>query len=272
MTTDLERITTEPVDHHDPFGRGDYLSIEHVERYRFAAMRLAPGSRVLDLACGAGYGTAMLAVHGCVTTGVDCDPRTVSIACEAFPAGAFQGAAPRELPFADASFDAVVSFETIEHVLDGERFLLELRRVLRPGGRLIASTPNVAYTAHPDFHLHEYRPAEFFGLVERVFGATERLGQYVRLDHRASDLYRWHVKPTLLAAAQALGVRQLVRRLKGKPCTPGAPPPPAASRIAALRTVLAESPHPEHGVRAYTRDRLMRIMVAVASHDSRGRA
>lgn len=272
MTTDLERITTEPVDHHDPFGRGDYLSIEHVERYRFAAARLAPGTRVLDLACGAGYGTAMLAVHGCVATGVDCDPRTVAIAREAFPSGDFQCADARQLPFADADFDAVVSFETIEHVLDGERFLGELRRVLRAGGRLIASTPNVAYTAHPDFHVHEYRPAEFFTLVERVFGATERRGQYVGLDDRLTDLYRWHVKPTLLAAAQAMGVRQLVRRMKGRPCTPGTPPPAADSRLAALRTLLAEPPHHVHGVRAYAGDRLLRIMVAVASHDAGGRA
>ncbi len=163
-------VRTEPVDHHDPLGRRDYLSVEHLERYRFACRNLEPGARVLDLACGAGYGTAMLAVHGCSAVGADCDPDTVAIARGSFPTGEFECADARNLPFADGSFDAVVTFETIEHVVDGEAYLREMKRVLRPGGRLLCSTPNIAYTAHPVFHVHEYRPAEFFALVETVFG------------------------------------------------------------------------------------------------------
>ena len=61
------------IERHDPIGKTDYLSIQHVERYRFALSRLSPGQRVLDIACGAGYGLAMLSEYGCDPIGADYD-------------------------------------------------------------------------------------------------------------------------------------------------------------------------------------------------------
>ncbi len=270
MNDVLTRIVTEPVDHHDPLGRSDYLSIEHVERYRFAARRLAAGQRVLDIACGAGYGTAMLAARGCHVTGADCDERAVAIARSGFPSGDFECADALALPFADETFDAVVTFETIEHVLDGARFLRELRRVLRRGGTLICSTPNVAYTAHPACHVREYEPAGFFALMEASFGATERHAQYLRPFDRLGDLYRWHVKPRLLGIADAIGVRPAVRRLRGRadsiPSVPAAEPSAEqrSSRVARLAALIDGPAHAVHGVRPLAGEGLLRIMIAVA--------
>ena len=70
--------------------------------------------------------------------------------------------------FAAYAFDAAVSFETIEHLKDGRSFLEEIYRVLCKGGTLICSTPNIRYTSHPPFHIKEYLPEEFYGLVEQV--------------------------------------------------------------------------------------------------------
>ena len=271
LNDDQTRVVTEPIDHHDPLGRRDYLSIEHLERYRFACRRLEDGPRVLDLACGAGYGTAMLATAGCNPTGVDCDPQTVAIAREGFPSGDFECADARRLPFADASFDAVVTFETIEHVADGEQYLREMWRVLRVGGVLICSTPNIAYTAHPAFHVKEYQPAEFYELVDRVFQNCERMAQYVGPIDRARDLYRWHLKPKLLGVADAIGLRPAVRRLR-KRGTDGGPQIQISHerKLSGLRDYLAAPAHGDHAVRRWNGDRLLRIMIAVAERREDG--
>ena len=106
---------------------------EHVARYRFARERVR--GRVLDVACGTGYGTAMLGA-----VGVDVSLDALRYA-RRHPARYVAADAAR-LPFGRGDFDAVVSFETIEHVADPARFVAECVRVLKPGGRLLVSTPN----------------------------------------------------------------------------------------------------------------------------------
>jgi len=105
---------------------------EHVARYRFARDRVK--GRILDVACGTGYGTAMLGA-----VGADLSLEALRYA-RRHPA-AYVAADAARLPFG-RSFDAVVSFETIEHVPDPARFVAECARVLRPGGLLLVSTPN----------------------------------------------------------------------------------------------------------------------------------
>jgi SAM-dependent methyltransferase len=105
---------------------------EHLARYRFAAERAR--GRVLDVACGTGYGTAILGAVG-ADVSLAAVRRTRRAGAVALAADA------RRLPFGRA-FDTVVSFETIEHVADPERFVAECARVLRPGGLFIVSTPN----------------------------------------------------------------------------------------------------------------------------------
>lgn len=88
-----------------------------------------------------------------------------------------------QLPFPDATFGAVTSFETIEHLERRPEFLRELRRVLQSDGVCIISTPNANYTQPVNgkpknpFHVHEYTPSEFETALRGMFGTVELLGQ-----------------------------------------------------------------------------------------------
>jgi ubiquinone/menaquinone biosynthesis C-methylase UbiE len=194
------------VEYHIPINKTDYLSIQHVERYRYAVSRLLPGMKVLDIACGAGYGTAMLLRHGCDVTGVDYGDDLWQQARRIWGHEGFVKGNALELPFEGASFDGVVSFETIEHVVDGDRFLREMHRVLRPGGIFICSTPNIHYTAHPPYHAKEYEPEEFYFLIRQRFVQVECYGQYFKATDRLRDLVLYATESLL----SKLGVKAML--------------------------------------------------------------
>ena len=144
---------------------------EHIERYRFAAS-YARGKRVLDVACGEGYGAAALARAGASqVVGVDISEETCAHARAKYGIDARRGSA-EELPLADRSFNLVVSFETLEHLREPARFLSECARVLVPDGLLIVSTPNrPVYRQDVDnpFHHREYDRQEFLELLSERF-------------------------------------------------------------------------------------------------------
>ena len=171
-----EQLTGErlmPQDQH-----GELVHAEHLTRYLLAA-QLAPGRRVLDIACGEGYGTAMLDEAGATgAVGVDVDEPTVAAARERYSCD-FRCADIATLPFEDASFDLVVSFETIEHVADAEAALSELARVLAPEGLLVISTPNKhEYLVDNEFHTREFSHEEFAALLSRRFDDVRLLYQH----------------------------------------------------------------------------------------------
>ena len=156
---------------------------EHWHRYLFAAGRVA-GLDVLDVACGEGYGSSLLAKHAKSVTGVDIDADTVARARSKYraPGLRFEAGSVSRLPLPDASFDCVVSFETLEHLTEQEEMLAELRRVLRPEGFIVISTPNkVEYSEKRDFnnefHVRELYEHEFRELLGRHFGAQQWYGQ-----------------------------------------------------------------------------------------------
>lgn len=122
---------------------GVQIELEHQHRYRYAA-RVVRGRSVLDAASGEGFGARILAEVAARVTGVERDEGVVAHARSRYPGIDFQAGDVTALPFPDGSFEAVVSFETIEHVDEPERAVAEFRRVLAPGGLLVVSTPNVA--------------------------------------------------------------------------------------------------------------------------------
>jgi SAM-dependent methyltransferase len=157
--------------------REQLVYAEHVARYRFAA-QLAKGKRVLDAACGEGYGAAMLRDAGAASVvGIDNVRSVVEHARDHYGLEAVEGDV-RELPFDAGSFDLVVSFETIEHVPDPQNAVSEFRRVLAQDGRLVISTPNRdEYLVENEFHELELTPDEFLALLSAEFPEQLRLYQ-----------------------------------------------------------------------------------------------
>jgi 2-polyprenyl-3-methyl-5-hydroxy-6-metoxy-1,4-benzoquinol methylase len=159
---------------------------EHLARYRWAA-EVVGEREVLDAGCGVGWGTATLAAASARVTGVDVAPIAVEEARRGYGAQAeFAVADLLELPFEDGRFDAAVCFEAIEHVADPGRALDELRRVLKPGGLLLISTPNKdIYPAGNPFHVHEFTREEFREALAARFSSVALYGQQT---YRASLL------------------------------------------------------------------------------------
>lgn len=155
----------------------DDLWAEHIARYAFAA-RLAEKARVLDIGCGAGYGTAELAQHAQSATGIDISGDAIVYASEHYriPNAAFLAASATAIPFPAASFDLITAFEVIEHLENWHELLIEARRLLRPDGTFLVSTPNKLYYAESrakegpnPFHSHEFEFAEFRDALATVF-------------------------------------------------------------------------------------------------------
>ena len=135
---------------------------EHLERYRFAAGRVNGGD-VLDVACGTGYGTALLAEKAGRATGVDLAPDAVATARGRGGRATYLVGDAAALPFEPATFDRVCSFETIEHLPADlvPNALAEFARVLRPGGELIISTPDRRSYSLDGPSGNAYHPVEF---------------------------------------------------------------------------------------------------------------
>jgi len=162
---------------------------EHRSRYRFAA-QFAAGQRILDVASGAGFGLQMLrAASGC-PIGLDYDPEALREVRRLEKTAPLINADATCLPLASASIDLVVSFETLEHVPDPGAMIKEIRRVLKPGGRLVLSTPNRSFgpperhTSNP-YHIKEFTTDELRELLGEAFAEVKIYGQ------RPQDAYRY---------------------------------------------------------------------------------
>ena len=209
---------------------------EHRSRYRFAARLATAGQRVLDVACGAGFGLELLKEVGACPLGVDYDAAALADVrhrsrkpehCRLVRADATQ------LPFEDQAFELVVSFETIEHVTDAQAFVHEIRRVLRPRAKLVLSTPNRAFGtperhARNPFHVREFTADELHDLLSASFEQVQLFGQrptpayrYVPFLMIERDLspaaFSWKLMARLPFSARDL----LARAMSGRPFYPG---------------------------------------------------
>jgi ubiquinone/menaquinone biosynthesis C-methylase UbiE len=193
-----------------PGKTAEALFREHEERYIFAGQYVS-GKDVLDVACGTGVGSSFLRGAGARRVwGLDIDLDAIAFAKARYGDCEFAESDATDLCLPDSSVDVVVSFETLEHLKDQQKFLMECRRVLRPGGMLICSTPNLGisrwWTSNP-FHVREFYPMEFKELVASVFPSVELFG------HRNRAYLSYVPRKIILRALERLGLRDTVERI-----------------------------------------------------------
>jgi len=168
---------------------------EHFHRYLWAARALG-GARVLDLGSGEGFGAAILAGTAADVVGIDIDEPTVahSTANYAAPNLSFRVASALDLSsFEPESFDAVVSFEMIEHVDEQVQVMTEIARVLARDGLLIMSTPDRrAYSDATEqknpYHKKELELEEFVALLRGWYPHVACWGQRIITGSRIDSL------------------------------------------------------------------------------------
>ena len=159
------------------------VEAEHYHRYCFAR-DFCVDRDVLDIASGEGYGAAILADVARSVVGVELDAEAVAFSQNNYviPTLSFIVGDALAIPLEDASVDVVVSFETLEHVRDQALFISEIKRVLRPDGLLIISTPDrnihsgIGMPVNP-YHIYELSGPEFDTLLGRSFTSKQILSQ-----------------------------------------------------------------------------------------------
>ena len=161
------------------------IALEHLHRY-ILACEIAKGKLVLDIACGEGYGAAMLAAVAQRVVGVDCDREVIAHAASKYQKANvdFKVGTCGEIPLPEGCIDLVVSFETLEHHDEHEKMLLEVKRVLKPHGLFLISSPDkYEYSVVPNsvnsFHVKELYRHEFECLTARFFKHVDFYGQRI---------------------------------------------------------------------------------------------
>jgi 2-polyprenyl-3-methyl-5-hydroxy-6-metoxy-1,4-benzoquinol methylase len=161
----------------------NYWFRRHLAVYAWVARRLA-GQRVIDMACGEGYGADVLARSAAAVVGVEANPDAYDHARLRYRRPNLRFARAMVETFVEPC-DAIVFLQTIEHVHDPGGVLEHFAAMLAPGGAVIVSTPNVLTLAPPGaarsgnpWHLREYRPAEFRALCRAHFAHVELYGLF----------------------------------------------------------------------------------------------
>lgn len=158
------------------------IRLEHFHRYT-SILGMIAKKDVLDLSCGEGYGSYLMSDHAAYVTGVDISKETINHAVKKYKKSnlTFVECDALELVFPSNSFDVVVSFETIEHLTDQHKMVKEIKRVLRPGGKLLISSPNKsvysADDAENEFHQKELNFQEIEKLLKDSFRFVNFYGQ-----------------------------------------------------------------------------------------------
>jgi SAM-dependent methyltransferase len=179
----------------------NYWLQRHVVVYEFVAAGLATDQVLIEVGCGEGYGSAALAAVTGPVAALDYDRPAVVHARRRYRGPHFVQGNLAALPFGNQRADVVVALQVIEHVWDHPQFVDECRRVLRPDGRLVLSTPNrLTFSPGTDeptnpFHTHEFTGAELTGLLAarglgcRLYSVTAG-PRLRRLDDRHDGLVR----------------------------------------------------------------------------------
>lgn len=168
---------------------------EHFHRYALAST-LVNGLDVLDAACGEGYGSAVLATKAASVTAVDISSEAISHAAGRYSERGnleFREADCTQLDFSGKQFDAIISFETLEHLHEQEAMLAGFRQVLKPGGWLLISSPDKAEYSdaagyNNPWHVKELYRQELLDLLQKQFPEVRLYGQKLAFHSLIWDL------------------------------------------------------------------------------------
>jgi SAM-dependent methyltransferase len=171
----------------------NYWYRRHLVVYEWIATQTA-GTRVIDMACGEGYGSDVLARSATSVVGVDANPEAHEHARLRYRRDNLRFVRDLVSSFAEPT-DAVVFLQTIEHVEDADAVLEHFRALVGDGGTVFLSTPNVltlaprgASRSDNPWHVHEYRANEFEELCRRHFAKVEMYGLYHARKLRVHEL------------------------------------------------------------------------------------
>jgi ubiquinone/menaquinone biosynthesis C-methylase UbiE/uncharacterized protein YqiB (DUF1249 family) len=165
------------------------ISYEHWHRYLFAN-EFVKGKVVLDIACGEGYGSYFLSKNAKKVIGVDVSQETINYASNKYKRNnlEFRTGLASSIPAENAIFDVIVSFETIEHITEADQvaFLADVKRLLKPTGVFLVSTPNKLiysdlHNYNNEFHLKEFYIPEFKEFLSARFKYVDLLGQKIEM-------------------------------------------------------------------------------------------
>jgi SAM-dependent methyltransferase len=171
----------------------NYWFRRHLAVYEWIGARVH-GRRVVDLACGEGYGSAVLARTAASVVGVDANPEAFAHAAAKYT-GDRVGFERNMVELWHGDVDCVVFLQTIEHIPDPDAMLAHIRELIGPTGVAYVSTPNVltlapkgAERSGNPWHVREYRPHEYRALCERHFARVDLLGLFHARKLRAHGL------------------------------------------------------------------------------------
>lgn len=184
---------------------GARIAYEHYHRY-FFARRLAAKKVVLDLGCGAGYGSNLLAEVADHVTGIDLSPEAVDHARSVYRRANldFLTGDCRDTRLPERQFDLIVSFEMIEHLAEHDQLLAQVLRLLKSDGVFVVSSPDKEFYSDAEgyenpFHVKELYARDFQVLLERNFSHVALFAQKTCM---GSLLWRIH-PPDRKSAQQA---------------------------------------------------------------------
>ena len=163
-----------------PMEKVSVMALEHYHRYYFARS-FCEGKKVLDFACGEGYGCSVLRQCAKEVYGGDISEKAIRYAAQKYKNIKFSVASVTENIFADNSFDVITCFETIEHIeAEAQAKALEnFAKYLKPEGLLLVSTPNLASPlwVPNSFHKKEFDEKEFYEFLRQYFSYVHIIGQ-----------------------------------------------------------------------------------------------
>lgn len=164
---------------------------EHIHRYEEVVKNLNGDEKILDIACGSGFGTNILSENTKAQVyGGDLSDEAINLCDSKWKRDnlSYLQMDGTKLPFEDNTFDVIVSFETIEHTTLYNEMLLELKRVIKPSGTIYISTPNIIINSPTGivtnpFHTQEWNFKELKEILNAIFTSTNIYGQnYIRYE------------------------------------------------------------------------------------------